>query len=419
LGKGSQGVVHACISKESGHKYAVKLINRCNRSAWTTFRREVDMCKQASECPYIVDIVDEFVDSSSCYVVMPKFMSHLRKAFKATSRMPGSGVGLENAALRRLVFQAMTALTHIHSLEIIHRDVKAQNFLADRLDLRDDQGKIVLGDFGLARKLTVGHHLSAQVGTRKYWAPDVYLKRYWHNVDVFGIGVLIFLAGSGTYPYFSEEEACHRDIFAEGILPPILTSEARDFMRLCLVKDPYARPSSEELLTHPWLRMPALDSTSLPEESLTVAHHESESVSTAAPAGSPSNFEASPSALSIGGKLGRAMAVPLPVPMGDDTDNLEASEMEDIVGVGAFGDGLDDAKGEDGEETSMADVEPGTTTNMLDTSPMLEFGGDSFPQSPFYGDEEKHQSLFYGDEAKAEDDSPMDFGDEDQWHFAY
>jgi len=410
LGKGSQGVVHACVCRETGRKCAVKLIDRCSRSAWTTFRREVEMCKQACECPFVVDILDEFVDTSSCYVVMPKYSCHLRKAFKATSRMPGSGVGLENKALRRLVLQGIAALTHLHSLEIIHRDVKAQNFLADRLDLRDTHSKIVLSDFGLARKLAVGHHLSAQVGTRKYWAPDVYLKKYWHNADVFGIGVLIFLAGSGAYPYYSEEEACNRDIFRDGIVPPILTQEARDFMRLCLIKDPHTRPGSHELHGHTWLRTPMVETPSVAEESVTVANQDGESVSTAMPMGSAQSLSTAASPVSIGGKLGRSLVVPLPVPLGDDADHLEASDMEDIAEFD-FESGRADGKGDDGEETSVADGEAGSRyssiSQILDTSPIPANPGGSFPQLPSQADPDEVE------------DGSADFGDEIQWHFAY
>lgn len=102
---------------------------------------------------------------------------------------------------------------------------------------RHQEVSIVLGDFGLARRLQVGEHLSESVGTRKYWAPDVYQRRYWHNVDVFAIGVLIFLAGSGAYPFANHQEARDRDIFFEGACPSILSSGARDVMRLCLAKD--------------------------------------------------------------------------------------------------------------------------------------------------------------------------------------
>mmetsp|Transcript_84264 Transcript_84264/g.243554 ORF Transcript_84264/g.243554 Transcript_84264/m.243554 type:complete len:418 (+) Transcript_84264:86-1339(+) len=253
LGKGSQGTVHACFERRTGARLAVKILDPNKDSAWTTFRREIDMCNEVSSCPYVVDIVDHYMGYSAYYLIMPRYTAHLKAALKASAIAYSGGIGLENAPLRRLVSQAMAALAYLHGLDIAHRDIKAQNFLTDRLDLRDGACKVVLSDFGLARKLAKGDHFTAAVGTRKYWAPDVYRKKYAHNVDVFAIGVLMFLAASGTYPFESEEQTHKRDVFDEDVVPSILTPEASGFMRSCLEKDPDGRPSAQEMLNRTWL----------------------------------------------------------------------------------------------------------------------------------------------------------------------
>jgi len=252
LGKGSQGTVFACVDRATGRECAVKVLDTSKASAWNTFRREVDLCAEAAGCPYVVEVLEHFSGYSSYSVVMPRYETHLRAALKASALSPGSGFALEDAPLRRIIAQALSALVHLHSHEIVHRDVKAQNFLTDRADVRDEKCNIILSDFGLARKLPIGQHLSAAVGTRKYWAPDVYKKKYSHNVDIFAVGVLIFLAASGTYPYQSEEQTRTLDVFEAGTVPTALTQDARDFMRACLRKDFQERPSSWEMLARPW-----------------------------------------------------------------------------------------------------------------------------------------------------------------------
>lgn len=316
LGKGSQGKVHLCVDKETGQQCAVKIIDRSARTAWATYRREVDLCKAAAEVPNVVRVLDEFVDSCYCYVVMEKYTAHLRKGLKHTSKESGGGMCLEYQALRRIVQQALAAISHLHQLEIVHRDVKAQNFLTDRLNLKDEQTYIVLSDFGLARRLQAGHVLSAQVGTRKYWPPDIYNKKYWHVVDVFAIGVLMFLASSGTYPYADEPTAKTRDIFAEGAVPEGMHPEAVEFMRVCLEKEPAKRPSALELLAHPYV-------ADFEEGSTRMDVEQSETAISSSAAFSPS--------FAFGGKLGRTLAVPIPVPRGDIADHLEASDLEDAL----------------------------------------------------------------------------------------
>ncbi|CAK0817270.1 unnamed protein product, partial [Prorocentrum cordatum] len=81
LGKGSQGKVYVCMSKETGHTRAVKIIDRSWRTAWATYRREVELCKAAS-ASNVIEVLEEFVDSAYCYVVMEKFEGHLRKGMK-------------------------------------------------------------------------------------------------------------------------------------------------------------------------------------------------------------------------------------------------------------------------------------------------------------------------------------------------
>mmetsp|Transcript_72395 Transcript_72395/g.125511 ORF Transcript_72395/g.125511 Transcript_72395/m.125511 type:complete len:455 (-) Transcript_72395:148-1512(-) len=259
LGKGSQGRVHMCVDRETREVRAVKVIDRNLRTAWATYKREVELCKSSesssssSMADNVIRVLEEFVDSNNCYVVMEKFEGHLRKGLKWVAQEAGSQAKvLGNSSLRRLTRQVCFAIRHLHNCGVVHRDVKAHNLLVDRLDLRDARCRVVLGDLGLARRLEPGRFLSAQVGTRKYWAPELYDKRYWHVVDVFAVGVTLFLAASCAYPFLDEQQTRTRDVFAEEAVSECLSPNARHFLHKALLKDPRFRPSSVELVEHPW-----------------------------------------------------------------------------------------------------------------------------------------------------------------------
>lgn len=252
LGKGSQGKVYLCMNRATNEKHAVKIIDRSVKTAWSTYRREVELCAACDSGGHTVRVIDHFTDAANCYVIMDRYVCHLRKALKWVSKDGAFGApsSLDETAVRNIMRQATIALAHLHELEIVHRDVKAQNFLSDRLDLRTDC-TVVLGDFGLARRLENGHVLHAQVGTRKYWPVEMYDKHYWNAVDVFALGVLLFLASTGTYPYPNEENVRQRDIFSEeGVISPMLSDSACDFMRQCLEKNPAKRMTAAALLQH-------------------------------------------------------------------------------------------------------------------------------------------------------------------------
>lgn len=255
LGKGSQGVVHVCYDRQTGDSRAVKILERSNKTAWSTYKREVELT-QAASGRNIATVLEEFVDAGRCYVLMERFEGHLRKALKVTQKENSEdiGTGLDQSSLANVIRQALSAILHMHTCGMVHRDVKAHNLLTDRVDLTDPRCRVVLSDFGLARRLEPGRFLCAQVGTRKYWAPELYEKRYWHVVDVFAVGVLMYLASMTVYPYQDEEQTRNRDVFALDEIPPEIPADMLSFLRKALEKDPNNRPSAAELGQHPWLK---------------------------------------------------------------------------------------------------------------------------------------------------------------------
>lgn len=262
LGKGSQGKVYSCARRdrdEVGRELAVKIIEHSGGGAtavaWANYRREVELCRATAGSRFVVHILEEYIDSQNCYVVMEKFAGHLRKALKWVNKNydddDGGFGGIGEAGLRRIMQQALKGLMHVHYCGIVHRDVKAHNILTDRLDLRDNRCRVVLSDFGLSRRLLPGRFLTAQVGTRKYWAPEVYMKKYWHNVDCFALGVVMFLLVTQAYPFQDEAQTLRRDVTSE--VSASLSEHSKDFMLQALWKDPLTRPNAPQLGRHSWL----------------------------------------------------------------------------------------------------------------------------------------------------------------------
>lgn len=100
--------------------------------------------------------------------------------------------------------QLLSSIEYIHNeSEIVHRDLKPENILLKgNYDLK-------IADFGLSArkegKYGLGIHYS-QVGTRQYQAPEVLEKRSYRgeSVDVFSMGVILFIMVTGTLPFVKE-----------------------------------------------------------------------------------------------------------------------------------------------------------------------------------------------------------------------
>lgn len=92
-----------------------------------------------------------------------------------------------NEEVRGIMHQAISAVSYVHKNGFMHRDVKPENFLIN------DDGRLKLADFGLAKSVKERANLTEYVSTRWYRAPEVVLKSkaYTLLIDVFALGCIM------------------------------------------------------------------------------------------------------------------------------------------------------------------------------------------------------------------------------------
>ena len=160
----------------------------------------------------------------------------------------------------RVIKQIISAVSYLHSKDIIHRDLKLENFLF--MDRTDDSLKMI--DFGLSKHFIRGEIQHEKVGTQYTVAPEVLLDDgYDEKCDVWAIGVITYLLLSGESPFGGAGEGEDPRQVAKNILSgevsfddPVwdcVSGEAIDFIKSMLVLDPKKRPRATELHDHPWL----------------------------------------------------------------------------------------------------------------------------------------------------------------------
>ncbi|CAI5473377.1 unnamed protein product [Closterium sp. Yama58-4] len=172
--------------------------------------------------------------------------------------------GMPEQLAAAVVGQLAATLAWMHSVGVVHRDLKPENILLARPFSGDASSlpnlHLCVADFGLARRLAPGEHLTGLVGSPFYLAPEVVKGHlYNHQVDVWSLGIIMYTCLSGKLPFHGPN---HNAVFAAAcratpdLVSPELwggvSAEAKDLVRRMLEKEPGRRMRSCEILSHPW-----------------------------------------------------------------------------------------------------------------------------------------------------------------------
>lgn len=252
LGEGAFGVVHECFRRANpSQPYAVKMIDKVEQDQ-EEIEREVAML-QSLDHPNVIKTLDVFQEKCFVCIVMDKYSGgdlvdglhlHLRSKgkIKPTSLIP-------------IISQMAASIDYLHERNIIHRDVKGDNFLMDDPDISKHGLKIVLSDFGTALKIESDQILSEHIGTRAFWSPEFCLRKYTFPADVWACGIIMYGLLDGTFPFKDETQ-----ILEKKPRIPVAPTAAQDLVKKLLEKDPTKRPSSKEFMRHKWLEGEAPES---------------------------------------------------------------------------------------------------------------------------------------------------------------
>ncbi|KAJ4831895.1 hypothetical protein Tsubulata_018102 [Turnera subulata] len=157
-------------------------------------------------------------------------------------------------AIRSYTQQILSGLAYLHAKNTVHRDIKGANILVD------PSGRVKLADFGMAKHIT-GQSCPLSFKGSPYWmAPEVIKNSNGCNlaVDIWSLGCTV-LEMATTKPPWSQYEGVAA-MFKIGnskelpAIPDHLSDEGKDFVRQCLQRNPSNRPTSAQLLEHPFVK---------------------------------------------------------------------------------------------------------------------------------------------------------------------
>ncbi|RMG12805.1 MAG: serine/threonine protein kinase [Planctomycetota bacterium] len=245
LGRGGMGAVYLAVHKASGRRVALKLLLRPGERQLARFEREAEALRRLRH-PSVVDFVDAGRAGENAYLAL----EYLRGGDLQAALDAGR---LGRPQLLRIFAQVARALAAAHRLGILHRDVKPANVLLD------EEGQPKVTDFGLAKILDRETQLTrtnASLGTPYSMAPEqVRGGEYRATVDTYGLGVALYQALTGHYPFDAEEKAeLFRKILEVPPTPPHRLADVprplSELVLWMLEKDPADRPSCRLVAEH-------------------------------------------------------------------------------------------------------------------------------------------------------------------------
>ena len=198
IGRGGMGVVYKAWQRSLERHVAIKVLAAHlahNDEAVERFLRE-SKAAASIDHPNVVTVHAVSQSQSFPFIVMEYVDGY---AISTLLNQAKEKVSFEDT--RRIGAQLASALEAAHRVGIVHRDVKPANVLVNR-----KTGKVLLGDFGLAKSSAVSSITQTGVlaGSPAYVAPETLEGEGDHRSDLFSLGVLLYESVAGMSPFESD-----------------------------------------------------------------------------------------------------------------------------------------------------------------------------------------------------------------------
>src|SRR4051812_32864521 len=248
LAVGGMATVYAAIDTRLDRPVAVKVMHpalAADEEFVARFRREAKAAARLSS-PTVVNVTDQGQDGGTVFLVMELVEGRtLRDRLRSEGPLPP-------AEALAVLDPVLEALAVAHAAGYVHRDVKPENVLIA------DDGRIKVGDFGLARAVDASPLTATTgllLGTVAYLAPEQVRRGVADaRTDVYASGVLLYEILTGRPPFEGDTalsvayQHLHDRVPAPSTLRSDVPEELDELVRAATEPDPDDRPVDAEAL---------------------------------------------------------------------------------------------------------------------------------------------------------------------------
>ena len=206
--------------------------------------------------PNVISFKDVFKDTKLDYFYIVMEYANdgdLSKKIKAQKQKIFGEKYFSEEKIMQYFYQICRGLQYIHSKNIIHRDIKSQNIFLMK------NGKLKIGDFGIAKALTeTKNNASTVIGTPYYFSPEIINgEPYNYKTDIWSLGVVLYEMCCLKLPFESNNIAQLSIKIMKGKYDPIPNRYSKNMANLIkdmLNIDQKLRPNITEVMQSPLIK---------------------------------------------------------------------------------------------------------------------------------------------------------------------
>ncbi|MET0783088.1 MAG: protein kinase, partial [Leifsonia flava] len=246
IARGGMATVYLATDLRLERRVAIKIMHGHLADDNTFKSRFVQEARSAARLahPNVVNVFDQGQDSDMAYLVMEYLPGiTLRDLLKDYKRLtPEQTVDILDAVL--------AGLAAAHKAGIVHRDLKPENVL-----LADD-GRIKIGDFGLARAATANTATGAALlGTVAYLSPELVTRGVADTrSDIYAVGIMMYEMLTGEQPFRGEQpmqiayQHANDSVPVPSVRNPKVPAELDELVLWATAREPNDRPRDARVM---------------------------------------------------------------------------------------------------------------------------------------------------------------------------
>lgn len=262
IGRGAEGIVYYGVHKSSQIHVAIKQVKKYVGIKNIIQETQIQASINHKNVPKIFNVLQ---DNDYIYIIQ-EYVCGIELFDILAERK------LNDKECRNIIHQLLNILEHIHSLGIVHGDIKPENILYNQ-----KQNKIYLIDFGSARWISNRNQNTVTGGSLGYMSPELITGSPSSiKSDIWAVGVLLYTISTGYPPFFSDNEYRNnsnlllnapfwyfnnsdtqilKDEICTGKLYHLntLSSSLSSIIESMLSINPENRKSAQEYLLHPYI----------------------------------------------------------------------------------------------------------------------------------------------------------------------